>query len=345
MNRRRFLASAAAVATATALAPWAARAQARPLRFADMHSHAGILRNSTLTRGIMAKNGMLLLARKIVADAPVTRNTGKGIAVYREAKPGEFAKYFDGWVERLHAQHKAEQLAEIVSAETLDRAVATTEPAVAIAAEGGDFLEGDLRRLEAARAAGLVHLQLVHYRVSEVGDISTERPEHNGLTAFGKEVVAACNRLGILVDVAHGTSSVIDQALELAAKPVIYSHGHVTTGEPYWTQNVLQARAIHKPLALKIAKKGGVVGIWPIGSMSRSLDAYADRLLDLTETLGPAHVGVGSDMFGLPSTVIPDYEAYPALEEILAKRRVNAEDSTNILGRNYLRVLRQSLAG
>ena len=62
------------------------------------------------------------------------------------------------------------------------------------------------------------------------------------------------------------------------------------------------------------------------------------------EAVGPAHVGVGSDMFGLPSTVIPDYEAFPALEEILAKRRVKTEDIENMLGRNYLRVLRQSLA-
>ena len=340
MNRRRFLASAAA-----AFAPWPARAQAR-LRFADMHSHLGILRGSTLTREAMTKNGMLLLARKIVADSPVIRNvSGKGLQAVRVPAPGELAKYFDGWIGKLHAQHKEEQLAEIVSAATLDRAVAAGEPAVLIASEGGDFLEGDLKRLESAHAAGLVHLQLVHYRVSEVGDISTERPEHNGLTEFGKEVVAACNRLGILVDVADGTAAVIDQALDLAAKPVIYSHGHMSSAEPYWGNNVIQARAIHKPVALKIAKKGGVVGLWPIGAQFRSLDAYADALIGMAEALGPAHVGVGSDMEGVPpSTVIPNYEAFPALEEILTKRRVSAEDSANILGRNYLRVLRQSLA-
>ena len=95
---------------------------------------------------------------------------------------------------------------------------------------------------------------------------------------------------------------------------------------------------------MKIAKKGGGIGIWPIGRMFRSLDAYADALLETADALGPAHVGVESDMNGLPTTVIPDYEAFPAIEEVLAKRRVSAEDSANILGRNYLRVLRQSLA-
>jgi membrane dipeptidase len=345
MNRRRLLASAAAVATAAALAPWPARAQARPLRFADMHTHIGVFRSTGSIRETMIRNGMLVLARKVVADQPVIGSLpGRGLQTMRAATPGELAQYFDARIGRLRAQHREERLAEIVSAEALDRAVGSGEPAVALAAEGGDFLEGDLKRLESARAIGLVHLQLVHYRVSEVGDISTERPVHNGLTSFGKDVVAACNRLRILVDIAHGTSAVIEQTLDLAAKPIIYSHGHVTSGEPHWSQNPIRARAIHKPLAVKIAKKGGVIGIWPLGSMYRSLDAYADALLDAAEALGPAHVGVGSDMSGLPTTVIPDYEAYPALVEILAKRRVKAEDIENLLGRNYLRVLRQSLA-
>jgi membrane dipeptidase len=343
MNRRHFLASTAA-AVGAALAPRWARAQARPLRFADMHTHIGILRGTANVREAMTKNGMLLLARKIVADGPVIRRMQGGIQMFREPKPGELAQFFDGWIEKMRAQHREERLPEIVSAEALDRALGAGEPAVAIAAEGADFLEGDLKRLEAARALGLVHLQLVHYRVSELGDISTERPVHNGLTAFGKDVVAACNRLGILIDIAHGSSAVIEQALDLAARPIVYSHGYVSSSEPHWANNAARARAIHRPLALKIARKGGVIGIWPLGSMYRSLDAYADALLDAAESLGPAHVGVGTDMNGLSSSAIPGYEEFPALEEILAKRRVRTEDIENLLGRNYLRVLRQSLA-
>lgn len=258
INRRRFLASTAALATAAAFAHFPARAQARPLRFADMHSHLGLHRGPANIREAMTKNGMLLVARKIVADRPVIRRTqGAGLQMFREPRPGELAKYFDGWIEKMRAQHKEERLAEIVSAEALDRAASAGEPAVAIAAEGADFLEGDLKRLEAARALGLVHLQLVHYRVSELGDISTERPVHNGLTPFGKEVVAACNRLGILIDIAHGSSAVIEQTLDLATKPIIYSHGHVTSNEPYWTHSNARARAIHKPLASRSRGKGG----------------------------------------------------------------------------------------
>lgn len=342
MNRRRFLGSAGALA-ALAAAPFRAGAQGRPLRYADMHSHIGI-RKPADVGDEFRRNGMLMVARKIVADGPVIRSvTGQGYQLFREPKPGELSGYFEASFARLRDQHGREGLVEVHSLETFDRVVAGGGPGVVLAAEGGDFLEGDLKRLESARVAGLVHLQLVHYRVSELGDISTERPAHGGLTPFGREVVAGCNRLGILVDVAHGTSALIEQALELAAKPVVYSHGHVTSAEPYWTQSTIRARAIHRPLAAKIAQKGGVIGIWPLGAMYRSLDAYADALLDAAGSLGAAHVGVGTDLAGLPSSVIPTYAEFGALEELLAKRGVKAGDIENMLGRNYLRVLRQSL--
>ena len=67
-------------------------------------------------------------------------------------------------------------------------------------AEGADFLEGRLERLEEAhRLHHLRHLQLTHYRVNELGDIQTTLPVHGGLTAFGAEIIRACNRLGIVV--------------------------------------------------------------------------------------------------------------------------------------------------
>jgi membrane dipeptidase len=270
---------------------------------------------------------------------------GKGYRVVREPAPGELAQRFDEWLARLKRQHEAEALREIGSVAALDRSTLDGEPAVVLAAEGGDFLEGDLGRLERARAAGLTHLQLVHYRVSELGDISTEQPVHGGLTAFGREVIAACNRLGILIDIAHGTSALIEQALALAAKPIVYSHGHVTAGEPHWTQNPLRARAIHSPLAARIAKHGGVIGIWPIGAMYRSLDAYADTLIEVAGAVGVAHVGVGTDIAGLSTSVIPDYDVFPVLATKLAARGAGEKDIASILGGNYLRVLRQSLAG
>lgn len=340
MNRRRFLVSAGALA----LIPSFARAQDRPLKYADMHTHAGVGKRIDTLRTLMADNGMLILARTIATDRPVTHTVKGRITVAREAQPGELAANFEDRLARLHATIRREGLIEIVSAATLEYVLAKREPAAVIAAEGGDFLEGSLQRLETARRGGLVHLQLVHYRVSEIGDISTEAPRYNGLSAFGREVVAACNRLGILIDIAHGTSALIEQTLELSAQPVIYSHGQVSSAAPYYTQRVAAARSIHLPLARKVAEKGGVVGIWANGSSYRTLGRYADALLELATTLGAAHVGIGTDMDGMTTMVVPTYREFSELAELMAKRGVGAADLDNLLGGNYIRVLKRALA-
>ena len=345
MHRRTFLASAAALAGRAALQPFAAFAQSRPLVYADMHSHIGILGGRTSVREAMTKNGMLVVVRKIVADGPVIRRIqGKGIQQVREPASGELTTTFERTFQRLKAEHADEKLVEIVDAATLQRVLSGNEPAVVLAAEGGDFIDGDLKRLESARSAGLVHLQLVHYRVSDIGDISTERPQHNGLTALGKQVVTACNRLGILVDVAHCTPDGIAHALDVSTKPMIYSHGHMISTTPHWTQGGVRARAVSASQARRIAEKGGVIGIWPLGAQFGSLDSYVSALIDTARTVGIANVGVGTDLFGLGgSTVIPGYEQFPELEERLMKRNVPADDVRKVLGGNYLRVLREAL--
>jgi len=342
MDRRHFMRAAGALG----LLPWAARAQARPLRYADMHSHIGMFGQRSLgsIREAMAANGMLLVARKYVSDSAVIRMMAGGYGAHRVAAPGELAGLFDRNLPLMRERHRRDGLAEILSAADLERVLKEPVPAVVLSAEGANFLEGNLKRLEAARAMGLAHLQLVHYSVSEVGDICTERPVHNGLSAFGKEVVAGCNRLGILVDVAHATSAGIEQALEISRKPLIYSHGHVADYVPSHTMDGARARGVHLPIARKIAAKGGVVGLWALGSMYRSLGGMADALLDAAEKLGPAHVGIGTDLAGLPSTVIPTYAQFAELGEVLAKRGAKGEDLDNILGMNYVRVLRQALA-
>lgn len=336
-----------AAAGALSLAPLAARAQARPLRYADMHSHVLMLGADAGKGNIreeMLKGGMLLVARKFVSDLPVLRKMTGGFGAHRAAAPGELAGAFDKNVPLMRERHRREGLAEVATGADLERVLKDPVPAIALAAEGGDFLEGDLQRLERARALGLVHLQLVHYRVSEVGDICTERPVHGGLSAFGKQVVAACNRLGILVDVAHATSAGIEQALEISAKPVISSHGFVASYEPYYTMDGARARGLHLPVAKKIAAKGGVVGFWALGAQFRTLGGMADAVLDGAGKLGPAHVGIGSDMAGMPTTVMRNYVEFAELGEILARRGVKGEDLENILGMNYVRVLRQALA-
>jgi membrane dipeptidase len=308
-----------------------------------MHSHVGATRLDL--REAMVKNGMLLIARTLSADRAVIQNEpGKGFRQVREPEPGELAAHFDGRLARVREENVNRNLTEVTSVAMLERLRAGNEPGVVLAAEGADFLEGDLRRLETMRAKNVVHVQLVHYRVSEVGDISTAMPVHGGLTAFGKDVVRECNRLGILVDIAHCTQDGMAQALEISSKPLVYSHGHVTAATPHWANGTRRARAISTAMAKRVAEKGGVIGLWTPRSQYRTFDGYVDALVETAGILGAQHVGVGTDIAGIPGgSVVPTYDDFALLDEALAKRGVSAADIAAILGGNYLRVLRQAL--
>ena len=115
---------------------------------------------------------------------------------------------------------------------------------------------------------------------------------------------------------------------------------------PHWTQSGVRARAISSGQARAIAAKGGVIGIWPLGLQFGTLDSYASALIDTASTVGIAHVGVGTDLFGLGgSTVIPGYEQFAQLEDLLAKRGLKMDEARGVLGGNYLRALGVALAG
>ena len=347
MHRRRFLAlasTALAGGVAGALWPSVAHAQNPTLRFVDMHAHLGLKRELSIRRA-MTVNGMLIVAENVIPDGPLSRHEKSGIRSFREAYPGELRRNFQAAFRRRRVKAAQEGLIEITSVQALDRVVGEQVPAVVLVSEGADFLEGDIDYLAKVRAEGLVHLQLVHYYgKSGVGDISTEVPVHGGLTPFGKEVVRACNRLGVLVDVAHATSAGIEQALDISTKPLIYSHGHVSAGAPSVSHGATAARAIHAPLAKKLADQGGVIGLWPLWYSYAHLNFYCDELIRLAQTYGVEHVGIGTDMFGLPRTIIPSYEEFARLPDYLAQRGMAQKEIDAVLGGNYIRVLRQALA-
>jgi membrane dipeptidase len=345
VERRDFLRVSAALVAGAAGIPGAAQALTRAPRFCDMHAHMGAFRWTTKSyREAMASGDMLLVAEKVVPDMAILSLVGNHIASIREAAPGELRKNFEDGLQRRRRKIRDEGIAEVSAPDGLERVLAERTPAIAVSAEGADFLEGDLKYLEHARAEGLVHLQLVHYYTqSLIGDLSTQPSRYGGLSAHGKDLVRECNRLRILVDVAHCSNAAMEQVLEISAKPIVYSHGHISTNAPRPSQAGSLARAIHEPVARRIAAKGGVVGLWPNGLVFANVDLYADELMRMVAMLGAEHVGVGSDLHGLVRTVMPTYAQFAALEGALEQRGLAAKDISAVLGGNYVRVLRESL--
>ena len=119
----------------------------------------------------------------------------------------------------------------------------------------------------------------------------TSRPRRRSTTGsreLGQQVVQECNRLGILVDLAHCTDEAVRQALEVSKAPVIWSHSSVTrTRTPNWKMPVWQARQLTFDTAKAMADKGGVVGLWPMRSdVGATPEAYAQRLWELGRMAG-----------------------------------------------------------
>jgi membrane dipeptidase len=129
--------------------------------------------------------------------------------------------------------------------------------------EGGHMINSNLDVLRSYAAMGVRYLTLTHTGNDEWADSSTDRPVHNGLTDFGKDVVREMNRLGVIVDISHVSDKTFYDALKVSKAPLIASHS--------------SCRAIcHAPRNLTdqmmkdLAAKGGVVQInYHVGFLSQ----------------------------------------------------------------------------
>jgi membrane dipeptidase len=172
------------------------------------------------------------------------------------------------------------------------------QPAIVQSIEGAHFLEGHLERVEEVYKRGLRHLQLLHDKgdkVEPLGDIYTEPPRLGGLTPFGAAVVKECNRLGIVVDLAHASHETVLGALKVSTQPVIVSHTSFDqrTGKNPRMAKMMAPRLISKDHARVVANAGGVIGVWT--KLSDSISEYVAGIKALVDAVGVDHVGIGSD--------------------------------------------------
>lgn len=95
----------------------------------------------------------------------------------------------------------------------------------AIGIENGYVIGKDLSLVAKYFDLGARYMTLAHSGNNDICDSSTDpTPEHNGLSAFGRDVVREMNRVGMMVDVSHVSKACMLQATALSTKPVIGSH-------------------------------------------------------------------------------------------------------------------------
>ena len=160
---------------------------------------------------------------------------------------------------------------ELVLATTADDVRAAKQQnkiAALMGVEGGHMIGNDLSVLRTFAALGVRYMTLTHMENNEWADSSTAKPEHNGLTDFGKDVVREMNRLGIIVDISHVSDKTFHDVLATTKAPVFASHSSCRS-------LCNAARNMNDEMIGDLAKNGGVIQInYHVGFLSQEFRDY-----------------------------------------------------------------------
>ena len=283
------------------------------------------------------------------------------------------------FVHRMIGRYQG-RLGLALTAADVERIFAAGRVASMIGAEGGHSIACSLGVLRVLHRLGVRYLTLTHNANVPWADSATDVPAAGGLTAFGREVVAEMQRLGMLVNLSHTSPETMRDALDVAEAPVIYSHSSVRAlcDHPRNVPDEMLARLpgnngvcmvtfvpgfVSPPcrdwergLTAELERRG--MDPWDFGSRKAVRQEYArgnpapratlaqvaDHIEHVREVAGVDHVGIGGDFDGtgdLPDG-LADVSCYPALVAELLGRGWSERDCARLAGGNILRVMREA---
>jgi len=224
--------------------------------------------------------------------------------------------------------------------------------------ENGAPLGDDLSRVRFFFDRGVRYVTLAHSESNRLADSSYSAERRwNGLSPFGREVVAEMNRLGMMVDVSHLSDAAVAQVLALSRAPVVATHSAFRHFTPGFERN------LSDELAVAIAAKGGVIQV-PFGNgfvdpcsavrtqgfftalaaferdraagrisiteaefeaqwdrdnppLHVAMDAVLDQIDHGVKLVGVDHVGIGSDFDGVDGALPEGLESVAAFPRLI----------------------------
>jgi membrane dipeptidase len=273
-------------------------------------------------------------------------------------QPGEAYDHFLNELASMDAQLVNNGMKRSLNLADLRAAHKKHKPTVIQSVEGAHFLEGKLDRVGIAYARGLRHFGLLHDSDASVplGDVYTNPPKYGGLTAFGADVVRECNRLGILIDLAHANTETTAAALKVSKQPVIVSHTGLDTrvGNDAKMADMMRPRLISKEQAKLVSDADGVIGVWT--HLADSPLEYAQNIRALVDVIGVDHVAIGTDtkltpgnggFGGRTNQAWKDQKTgfYYAVVDAMLKTGFTADEIGKIGGGNYCRIFDAATSG
>jgi membrane dipeptidase len=166
-----------------------------------------------------------------------------------------------------------------------------------ITMEGVEPLGDDLDLLRAFYEIGVRAIGLTHARTNAAGHggifaVSGSSPE--GLTPFGRDLVRECEKLGVIIDLAHINPAGFKEIVDLTTKPLIVSH---TNSRKFYNVE----RNITDEQIKLIGERAGVIGVNSVlvspEHEKSTLDCYADHIQHFVDLVGIDCVGIGFDFF------------------------------------------------
>jgi membrane dipeptidase len=126
--------------------------------------------------------------------------------------------------------------------------------AILMGVEGGHIIQDDLRMVDIYYRLGIRYMTLTHTLNTNWADSSTDKPQWNGLTDFGRQVVERMNRLWMIVDISHVSDKTFYDVLTVTKAPVIASHSSCRA-------SCDAPRNMTDEMIRALAKNGGVMNI------------------------------------------------------------------------------------
>ena len=235
-----------------------------------------------------------------------------------------------------------DKLEVCLGAHDIDSAISSGKVAALLSVEGGECLNGELAVLRQLYRLGVRSMLLAWNHRNLLAD-GAEEINGGGLSAFGRQVVAEMERLGMIVDVSHLCEASFNDVMSLVSKPVIASHSNARAvcDNP---------RNLYDRQLIQIKNNGGVIGInFYTYFLNNTAKAYIDDIVRHIEHIcsvtGEDHIGLGTDYDGIEATPdgLESTHLLPVLFNRLAQLNYSNDFIEKFAGLNYMRVIRQIL--
>jgi len=318
---------------------------------ATLHSEAIVIDGHADTFGFVADGSRDFLRRSEVGHIDLPRMREGGIdlqlmAIFTpKSRVGDEALAFAlDMTAAVHRTLREGAGAFCLIREADDLACLGQTPAIMLHLEGVTPLAGQLERLELLEALGFRSVGLTHNHANEAAGGCGCADEDDRLTPFGAALVEALLARGFLLDVAHLGQRSLEAVLELGGGPLVSTHTGMGALRP-------RKRNLTDAQVQAIAGTGGLVAIDFVpqhllseaGATREDVFRHIDHAVSL---VGAAHVGIGSDFDGYETPLggMPDATAYPWLTERMLQAGYADDAVRQIIGGNFLRILREQLS-